>query len=136
MNRKLKFFVTLILFITTPYLKSEEKLVDFKIPITQQLAKELQKRCGKLQLPLREVVMGVGIIFHQGSSIQIDRENSVISGRLAHSEAMLVLALSAHFASSSEKEIKSYFDDIDESHCFDPKKTTTEKVEQKSVPNP
>jgi len=61
----------------------------------------------------------VGVVIYPGSEVAIDKQEAKIFGKLAHSQARLVVALSQMFSDSTVEEIRLCFNPPSE--CFPPK---------------
>ncbi len=58
----------------------------------------------------------IGIVFYPGSEVMLDKQEGTIRGKLAHSQALIVVAVSQMFFDSTVKEIQLYFNTS--SVCF------------------
>jgi hypothetical protein len=96
----------------------DEKLIKFAIPISQSLAAVLEERATSGRASVKESLEYAGISFYTGSQIGIDNENRTMYGKLAYTEACLVMELSRMFLNFPPEAVRRYFDNPGEIRCF------------------
>jgi hypothetical protein len=119
-NNTLAFLVVLSLLLGPMCAKSnDEKIISFAIPISDNLMSVLGDKTDTRKRPLSEMLESIGIVFYPGSEVSLDKQEGKICGKLEHSEAQLVVALSQMLSDSTVEEIRLYFNPPSE--CFPPK---------------
>lgn len=102
-------FIINLLFLGSVLAKpKDETMIDFAIPISDNLVSALAEHAGTDRRKFSRVLEEIGVIFHSGSEVELDREGKRILGKLTHPEAMLIVKFSDSFSNSTVEEILDY----------------------------
>ena len=82
-----------------------EKMVNFAIPISDNLLKVLGDSAGSGKRAPSEMLENIGIILYPGSEVWLNKDDASICGTLAHSQASLVVEVSRMFSTATVEEI-------------------------------
>lgn len=95
---------------------TNEKIISFAIPIGDNLMSVLGDQTETRKRPVSEMLESIGIVFYPGSEVMLDKQEGTIRGKLVHSQALIVVAVSQMFFDSTVREIQIYFNPS--SVCF------------------
>lgn len=102
-------FIINLFFLGSVFAKpKDETMIDFAIPISDNLMSALAEHAGTDRWKFSRVLEEIGVIFHPGSEVELDRGGKRILGKLAHPEAMLIVKFSDLFSNSTVEEILDY----------------------------
>lgn len=102
------------------YAEEEEDVtpIPVSVPVSAEVREIVEDLMAKHDLTLFEFIQFFGIIVYDGSELSFHEERSVIVGKLAHSQGLLLVHLASMLSEMrTEKAIRHYLDSVLQGGC-------------------